>query len=330
MTIYAKGYDFSWGRPGASALKAAGATFVVRYIYPRSQVAGGKNLTRSEAGGYLAALLRIVSNFESQAGRALAGYNAGLADAAAADAQHRECGGPAAAPIYFSVDVDVTNSNQMAAVVAYFQGVASKIGLARTGAYGEYEVIKYLFDHGLIKFGWQTYAWSHGLYDERCQLAQDKNGLKVGGADVDYDTAHAANYGQWGAAVTPVPKPPAPTPKPTPKPKPKPAVVYVVQRGDTLSGIAQRYKTTVAAIAKANAIKNANLIYIGQRLTIPGASTAAAPPKIAAKTIVYTVVRGDTLSGIAKKLKTTWQRLAQVNGIRNPNLIFVGQKLIVR
>ena len=39
----------------------------------------------------------------------------------------------------------------------------------------------------------------------------------------------------------------------------------------------------------------------------------------------YTVKAGDTLSGIAAKYGTTYQRLASINGIRNPNLINVGQ-----
>lgn len=42
---------------------------------------------------------------------------------------------------------------------------------------------------------------------------------------------------------------------------------------------------------------------------------------------VYTVVRGDTLSGIAKKYNTTYQKLAEYNGIKNPNIISVGQKI---
>jgi len=127
--------------------------------------------------------------------------------------------------------------------------------------------------------------------------------------------------------VTPPHKPTTGPVKPIKKPV---AVVYVVQRGDTLSGIAQRYKTIVAAIVKANGIKNANLIYVGQRLAIPGATTAAAPPKVAAKTTVYVVRAGDTLSGIASRYKSSWQRLAAVNGIKNPNLIFIGQKLTIR
>jgi lipoprotein-anchoring transpeptidase ErfK/SrfK len=59
--------------------------------------------------------------------------------------------------------------------------------------------------------------------------------------------------------------------------EPEPAsTVYVVQRGDTLSRIAGRYGVSTGALAAANGIRNANLIYTGQRLVIPGASSVAA------------------------------------------------------
>ena len=61
-------------------------------------------------------------------------------------------------------------------------------------------------------------------------------------------------------ALTPLPKPSASTAKKT--------VTYTVKRGDTLSGIARRYKTTVAKLVKNNGIKNANLIYVGQKIKI--------------------------------------------------------------
>ena len=43
---------------------------------------------------------------------------------------------------------------------------------------------------------------------------------------------------------------------------------YVVKAGDTLSGIAKKYGTTVAQLVKLNGIKNANLIYVNQKIRI--------------------------------------------------------------
>ena len=58
--------------------------------------------------------------------------------------------------------------------------------------------------------------------------------------------------------------------------------VYVVKRGDTLSGIAQRYNTTVAALVEANGIANPNLIHVGNRFVIPGCGAAQTTPSPAA------------------------------------------------
>ncbi len=54
---------------------------------------------------------------------------------------------------------------------------------------------------------------------------------------------------------------------------------YKIRSGDTLSGIAARYKTTVGALARANGIKNVNLIYAGSSLRIPGATDSFTPAK---------------------------------------------------
>ena len=107
------------------------------------------------------------------------------------------------------------------------------------------------------------------------------------------------------------------TPKPTPAPAPA-AETHTVKSGETLSGIAAKYGTTYQHLAAINGINNPDLIYAGQVLKIDGAAAAA-------KT--YTVKGGDTLSGIAAKYNTTYQRLAQINGISNPDLIHPGQVL---
>ena len=46
--------------------------------------------------------------------------------------------------------------------------------------------------------------------------------------------------------------------------------------------------------------------------------------------VYYVVKRGDTLSGIASKYGTTWQKLQAMNGIRNPNKIYPGQRIRVK
>lgn len=99
--------------------------------------------------------------------------------------------------------------------------------------------------------------------------------------------------------------------------------VYVVQRGNTLSEIALEFHTTVNAIANFNQIRNPNLIYVGEVLYIP--DPAAPTPN----TRVYTVVAGNTLSGIASRFGTTVHALVDLNHIKNPDLIYIGQVLSI-
>ena len=46
--------------------------------------------------------------------------------------------------------------------------------------------------------------------------------------------------------------------------------------------------------------------------------------------VYYTVKKNDTLSGIAKRYGTTYQNLAKMNNIKNPDVIYVGQKIRVK
>lgn len=70
------------------------------------------------------------------------------------------------------------------------------------------------------------------------------------------------------AIATPTPEP-LPTETPTPRPTRTPtAQIYVVQPGDTLSRIAERFGVTVDALAKANLIVNRDALQVGQELTI--------------------------------------------------------------
>jgi len=97
---------------------------------------------------------------------------------------------------------------------------------------------------------------------------------------------------------------------------------YTVKAGDTLSGIAAKFGTSWQSLQAINNLPDPNKIYPGQVLKVPG---GAAPTPPAAQT--YTVKSGDTLSGIAAKYGTSWQHLAQINGLANPNLIYPGQVL---
>ena len=130
--------------------------------------------------------------------------------------------------------------------------------------------------------------------------------------------------------VTPSPTPVRVEPTATPPP---PVVTggcsYVVRRGDTLFSIARRFGTTIGAIAQANGISNPRYIRAGQRLVIPGAYPACAPPQTAPGATVYIVRRGDTLYSIARRYHTTVTAIAWANGIANPHRIWAGQRLVI-
>lgn len=100
---------------------------------------------------------------------------------------------------------------------------------------------------------------------------------------------------------------------------------HTVTSGETLSGIAVQYGLTVQQIASANGITNPNLIYVGQVLTIPGGSGSSG----SSGTTSYTVQSGDNLTRIASAYGTTVDRLVALNGITNPNLLYVGQVLVL-
>lgn len=100
-------------------------------------------------------------------------------------------------------------------------------------------------------------------------------------------------------------------------------------KGDTLSQLAITYGTTVEELVKINNIQNPNLIYAGENLKVP-ISTSGSGGDEPLVEIVYIVKRGDTLNKIARNYGTTVNQIAKVNGIKNVNLIYIGQRLIIK
>jgi hypothetical protein len=198
------GVDYAWARPTPASLVADGYGFVARYL---SYDNTGKNLTASEADALTAAGLDVVVVWEAGADDSLSGFNEGVTEAQAAESQAAACGQPAGRPIYFAIDFDATTAQQ-AAIEQYFEGVASVIGLDRTGVYAGYGPVSRLFNDGKITWAWQTYAWSSSEWDSRAQLRQIQNDIGPGG-ELDKDQSMVDDFGQWGPGGTPgVPPPP--------------------------------------------------------------------------------------------------------------------------
>lgn len=97
---------------------------------------------------------------------------------------------------------------------------------------------------------------------------------------------------------------------------------YVVKSGDTLSAIASKYGTTVSALMSLNNITNANLIYTGQTLKINSSVNDTS--------VYHTVASGEYLGLISNKYGITVSQICNLNGISNPDMIYVGQNLRIK
>lgn len=111
--------------------------------------------------------------------------------------------------------------------------------------------------------------------------------------------------------------------------------IHYVRRGETVSGIAKRYRTSVSAIARLNRLGRRYLIRPGQRLKVPSkgvrvyrSSQSRSLTKEGNK-LIYKVKRGDSLYLIANAFKTTIQKIKTLNGLKS-NRLDVGQKLVIQ
>ena len=111
---------------------------------------------------------------------------------------------------------------------------------------------------------------------------------------------------------------------------------YLVRPGDKLSVIAARLGINTNALANANGLSNANYIYVGQRLCVPSVYGGGGHPHNDGGHPhhdggygdgYYKVKAGDTLSEIAAWNRTSVRKLMGLNGLSNPNYIYVGQML---
>ena len=96
--------------------------------------------------------------------------------------------------------------------------------------------------------------------------------------------------------------------------------IHVVQKNETLGGIAQKYGVSTSTLQAFNGIANPNLLFVGKKLKIP---------KNGLSEITYVVKKGDSLGSIASRFKVKLSTLALLNKIDRLNLIKVGQKIII-
>jgi LysM repeat protein len=109
---------------------------------------------------------------------------------------------------------------------------------------------------------------------------------------------------------------------------------YRVRPGDTLSSIAARYHTSVAALVRLNHLPgNGNLIYAGSWLRVPGrhGQHRARHPHPLRRTVVtiYTVRPGDSLDAIAARFHASPHRIARRNHLPSSLIVRIGQRLAI-
>jgi hypothetical protein len=188
-----EGLDYAWhGTLQPQAFIDAGYSFACRYL-SRDPT---KDIDAAEAKLLSGAGLDIVLVWETSERRPVTGgYEGGLVDAKLAFERAAQLGMPADRPIYFAVDYDVVST----AADAYFRGIRDAgYPVERVGVYAGLRPLRHLLDVGLASYGWQTSAWSEGVWDPRAHLRQYKYGLKFPGVDSS-DANHAMfeDFGQW-------------------------------------------------------------------------------------------------------------------------------------
>lgn len=183
-----------------------------------------------------------------------------------------------------------------------------------------------------VTLGSTSYEWKTDAYGKLKTIIHTKQGMAIvvkytnsaGKEDVVYSAVAGdktknvlltRSFSQF-SAKTLAETPKTPRAKSTQKP-----IEYTVMSGDTLSKIAERYKTNADEIAKNNNIKDVSKIFPGQHLTIYGVN--ANSPSI------YTVAPGDTLAKIAEKNGVNVEDIARQNKISDPNKIYPGQSISI-
>lgn len=97
-------------------------------------------------------------------------------------------------------------------------------------------------------------------------------------------------------------------------------LIHVVKKNETLGGIANKYGVSTSALQAVNKIANPNLLFVGKKLKIPSGDT---------QQITYEIRKGDSVGSIASRFGVKQSTLIEVNRISRPDLIKIGQKLLI-
>lgn len=252
-------------------------------------------------------------------------------------------------PVYFDMEESSQTKLGKSVLTAMAKAFCDAIikGGYRAGIYANPNWFSNYLDYNTLKKSYSIWLaqWSNS-YQYDCDVWQYSSKGRVNGIDGDCDVNYIINSAvvkSTGSTNSTTQKPttqgsttkPSATSKPSTSKPTTPAkkeTVYTVKSGDTLSGIASKYGTTYQKLAEYNGIKSPNLIYVGQKIKIPGATTtkpATNTSKGSKSYTTYKVVKGDTLWGIAEKKLGNGSRYKEIitlNKLKS-DVIYAGQTL---
>jgi LysM repeat protein len=121
---------------------------------------------------------------------------------------------------------------------------------------------------------------------------------------------------------------------------------YTIKRGDTISGIAQRYGLSTSSLLSINGLTSRSIIYPGQTIKLSGSSISitpvsqvdpigdppSTPPTSAPAPVVnnhYTIKSGDTVTKIASKFGVSVDAILKANGLSRTSIIYAGRTLVI-
>lgn len=226
----------------------------------------------------------------------------------------------------YILDVEQNNpASGVQSALNYLNGLGKKAMVYTM--YAQYNTYKSVIANRGKAAWWEArYGANNGTYSSKypCHAGVDlhqftSKGTCPGiGSGVDLNRIAGSKKVAWftGGGSTPTPAPaPKPAPKPAPTKKSNDVIAQEVIAGKWGNGAARK-----SALEKAGYNYNTIQNLVNQKLGAKPVSSAQ----------YYTIKKGDTLSGIAKKYGTTYQYLAKLNGIPDPNKIYPGQKIRVK
>ncbi len=182
--------DYSFARPSPAAIKSV-AIGAMRYL----SGGGSKDLTASERDALFAVGLEVGLVWETSATRMNGGYDAGLVDSGAANAEADRLGFPSDRPIYAANDQNACTDTH----VAYMRGFRDA-GPRPVGPYGNTTLIDRCTVELGCRYGWKVSTW--GPPTGNACLVQEANWAPpLPGTDAN--SVHRDDWGQWHGSSAP-------------------------------------------------------------------------------------------------------------------------------